>query len=328
MPRKQWVDFAKVRERLRFEDVLSHYGIAYPEGRIQLKLHCPFHDDSTPSCSIILEKKNFKCFGCSAKGNVLDFIILKEKGDVTRNEDRHAAAVLAVELMGEDIKQFGKGSSPARSASAAKPKPKGDAKAKPTPTENPVFDRVLQLDHEHPFLTTRNVTPELAEKFGLGFCAKGIMRNRIAIPIHRPTGECVGYVGRWADDELPEDTEKYSFPKGFSKSLELWNIHRALTLESRFLVLVEGYWSTIRLHELGIATAALMGTSISEQQANLIRDLGYKFAILLLDGDDAGRQAIPEAANILSQHVYVRTVSLPDGEKPDSVPESFLQQFL
>ena len=70
-----------------------------------------------------------------------------------------------------------------------------------------------------------------------------------------------------------------------------------------------------------------MGTSVSPQQAEMIRELGWRYVILLLDGDDAGRNATKEASYILSQHVYVRSVVLPDGEKPDSVEEGFLSQF-
>ena len=35
---------------------------------------CPFHADTKPSCSIHLERKVFHCFGCGAKGSVLDFV--------------------------------------------------------------------------------------------------------------------------------------------------------------------------------------------------------------------------------------------------------------
>ena len=338
MPRKQWVDFAKVRAALTMPDVLLHYGINHQSNRAQIKVHCPFHEDSTPSCSINLEEHKFKRFGREANGNALDFAILMEGGDTTKHEDRHEAARVAVlEIIGDDLANFGKGEAeddnPANSG-RVKAKPKKTATPKDesvssasTPAENAVFDRVLKLDHEHSFLAERGIEPDVAEEFGIGYCSKGIMKNRIAFPIHRPSGECVGYVGRWADEEVPEDTVRYAFPKGFHKSLELWNIHRALTLEKKFLVLVEGYWSAIRLHRLGIPVVALMGTSVSEEQAQMIRDLGYKFAILLLDGDDAGRNATKEASFVLSQHVYVRSIALPDGEKPDSVEEGFLSQF-
>ncbi len=70
-----------------------------------------------------------------------------------------------------------------------------------------------------------------------------------------------------------------------------------------------------------------MGTSLSAAQAELVRKAGFSYAILLLDGDEVGRAAAPEAAFALSQHVYVRTMELPDGVKPDTVSDDFLYQF-
>jgi len=130
------------------------------------------------------------------------------------------------------------------------------------------------------------------------------MKGRIAIPIHNQLGELVAYVGRYANEHIPGKVDRYRFPKRFLKSLELYNIHLAMTLEKRYLVLVEGYWSAIRLHEAG-----------------------FKFVTQLLDGDDAGRSAAKENAHILAQHVYVRTIEMPDDEKPDTVSEDFLKQF-
>ena len=36
---------------------------------------CPFHDDRTPSFTVDPEKQRFKCFGCGAGGDVIDFTI-------------------------------------------------------------------------------------------------------------------------------------------------------------------------------------------------------------------------------------------------------------
>ncbi|WP_299293985.1 CHC2 zinc finger domain-containing protein [uncultured Tateyamaria sp.] len=332
MARKTWIDFAAVRDALSFHDVLTHYEIDHPTGTAQVKIHCPFHDDRTPSCSINLTGKKFNCFGCDAQGNLLDFIILMEGGDTDDHTARYAAAETAVGIMGRDLKEFGRASAPkSKTKAKVKAAPKSAPPADDTPAPpiaNPLFEKELKLQFDHPFLAARDVTPEQAERFELGYCKAGLMRGRIAIRLHNRDGEALGYVGRYASEDIPDGTERYLFPKDFHKSLELWNLHRALTLEKRFLVVVEGYWSTIRLHDLGIPTAALMGSSVSPEQAELIRTVGIRHALLLLDGDDPGRKAAPAAAHVLSQHVYVRTLVLPEGEKPDSVPAKFLEPFL
>jgi DNA primase catalytic core len=51
---------------------------------------CPFHDDKTPSLKVSIEKNVFNCFGCDAKGTVIDWVI-KTQGV----SFRHACEILA-----------------------------------------------------------------------------------------------------------------------------------------------------------------------------------------------------------------------------------------
>ena len=72
---------------------------------------------------------------------------------------------------------------------------------------------------------------------------------------------------------------------------------------------------------------ALMGRTLSEvQKSSLISSVGH--LILMLDGDDAGRQAQDEMLPILARHFFVKSVSLPAGEQPDTVDEGLLYQLL
>jgi len=347
MSRKQWIDFTSVREALDFPAVLQHYGIDQPSDQAQVKIACPFHEDKTPSCSINARKGIFKCFGCHTQGNVLEFVIFMEDGDPDSKEDMYAGAQTAISIMGRSPDEFAKQpdrrsartapetvkkGKPARNPSGGKKSSqaaKSDASEDVTsePRQNKPFGRELELEHEHPFLIERGIKPEVAAKYGIGFCNVGIMKGRIAVPIHNLDGEVLAYAGRYADEDIPDGTDRYRFPKRFLKSLELYNLHRAVELRKRYLVIVEGYWSAIRLNEAGVPAVALMGTSISPTQAEVVRKAGFRHAILLLDGDKAGREAAPDAAFVLSQHVYVRTLELPEGAKPDTVSEDFLNQF-
>jgi len=348
MPRTGLLDVNKSRDAIGFAAVLNHYDLE-PEkhGRKQVKIHCPFHDDHTPSCSINLEKGIFNCFGCPAEGNVFDFIA--EMEGFTENPTYHAAK-LGLEIVGADPAMFQKDSasvdaplkgqraSKKAKASQVPPKPhktsqhRAEASGEAEDTSvgapaNPVLDVELTLDPEHAFLAARNISPEQAEEFGVGYCARGIMRNRIAIPIHNAAGELVAYTGRWSDEEVPEKEPRYKLPKEFQKSLELFNLHRAAVMDSRFVVIVEGIWSVLRLHAAGVPTVALLGTSCSDTQAANLVDAGFRYAMLILDGDDAGRVAAPEVAHVLSQHLYVKTVVLPDGEKPDTMDEDLVNRL-
>ncbi len=346
MARSGFLDFTAIRNDTGFQTVLDYYQLT-PErpGDKQVKINCPFHDDASPSCSINLDKGIFNCFGCSAEGNVIDFIRNMES---LGEKETFKAALKALEIIGanaDDYRKSGSGSGKAqngrKSAKAAKPiqkssKPVEQSKKAildatddgKTPAANPVIDVSLTLNHEHEFLATRNVSPELAAEFGLGHCRTGIMKNRIAIPIHNPSGKLVAYIGRYASDELPKGQIKYKLPKGFEKSLELFNLHRAAAMGKSYVVIVEGIWSTLRLHDAGVPTVALLGTSISDRQAALLAAAGFRHAILILDGDEAGREATPAALTVLSQIVYTKTVILPEGVKPDTMEDSIVHRFM
>jgi DNA primase len=140
------------------------------------------------------------------------------------------------------------------------------------------------------------------------------MAGRICIPVHDTGGQLVAYAGRWPGEDVPEDQERYKLPKNFQKSRVLFKLHRVRDAEH--VVLVEGYWSTFRLHALGVPVAALMGSSVSEEQLALLGERGTRYVTLLLDGDDAGRKARERAAPALSRAFFVRAPFSPTGRSP------------
>ena len=96
------------------------------------------------------------------------------------------------------------------------------------------------------------------------------MKERICFPIHDAKGELIAYSGRWASDDLPEDVPRYLLPKGFEKSKVLYNLHRILEKGSDTVVIVEGFWSVLRLHSEGIPCVSTFGDSVSEAHAELL----------------------------------------------------------
>jgi DNA primase len=199
-----------------------------------------------------------------------------------------------------------------------------------TPACNKPLGFRLTLEREHAYLRERGLSPELIERFGLGVCAYGGMTGRLCIPIENVEGKLVAYAGRWALEptDLPAGEEKYKLPKGFHKSLELFNLHRAKAC--RHLYVVEGYFGAIRLHRLRVPAIALMGSSISESQVALLREHcpTLRFVSVMLDGDDAGRSAAPEVAARLAKHWWTRIVALPEGTQPDTVDIDVLEELL
>ena len=96
-------------------------------------------------------------------------------------------------------------------------------------------------------------------------------KDRIAIPIHNENGELVAYTGRYPGTP-PEGEPKYKLPRKFKKRLVLYNFHQAKDLaKEQGLILLEGFFDLLNVWQSGFKNvAALMGASMSNEQANLI----------------------------------------------------------
>jgi DNA primase len=346
---QQYVDFAFVKENASFEPILAHYNVSLTGAGAQRSVLCPFHRERKPSCKVELDRKIFHCFGCGAKGNVLEFVARIDGNP----DDLRSAAIKIAEIcdIGTAAPRQGRqgdrqGSPPASKpgrrtqreaqeraeapATAKPPRPRKArsqaAAAAPDEPVNAPLTFELKLDPDHPYLTERGLSAELVAEFGLGFCSRGLMGGRICIPIHDEHGKLVAYAGRWPGDDVPDGQERYKLPAKFHKSSVLFNLHRLAAGEH--VVLVEGYWSVFRLHALGVPVAGLMGWSVSPEQVALLRDRGVRFVTLLLDGDDAGQAARERVLPDLSNAFFVRAPVLPDGEKPDTIAEATLRELV
>ena len=71
-----------------------------------------------------------------------------------------------------------------------------------------------------------------------------------------------------------------------------------------------------------------MGWSVSPEQIALLHDRGTRFVTLLLDGDDTGRRGRERVLPDLSGQFFVRAPLIPDGEKPDTLPEHQLRELV
>lgn len=314
------MDFALVRERSDFSTILTHYNIAHERRQNQITVLCPFHDDRRPSLSVNLERKLFHCFACQAKGDILDFVTMIEKVSLPE------AARIVAECCSVPLDQQ-------RSTHAQSPKTVPDRNDRSSwqncsrevrhHDDDADLSSRIALDPTHPYLFDRGLTPELIESFGLGYYPQGRLRGRICIPIHTPDGtQVLAYCGRWANDAVPDGTPRYLMPRGFKKSELLFNYHRAAG--AQHLVIVEGYWSVFRLQALNVPTVALMGTSLSDIQMELLLRSGARQLTLLLDADQAGRQATTILLPRLSSSFFVRTPILPDDQSPDTVCQDLL----
>jgi DNA primase len=181
-------------------------------------------------------------------------------------------------------------------------------------------------------LAERGLTPETVAEFGAGFCAKGMMAGRIAIPIQNESGAVVAYAGRLIG-EPNDDNPKYKLPPGFRKSLELFNIDRAIKEPAENpLVIVEGFFDCMKLHQAGHRkVVALMGSTLSAPQEEIIRKHtdSDSLIIVMLDEDEAGKFGREDMAARLSRFCFVRThVFDKTGMQPEQLTAQELQQIV
>jgi len=249
---------------------------------------CPFHNEKTPSFSIYAEHQFFKCFGCDAKGDVFNFVMMIEGltfwEALKKLADQHGIAMPKQSLASDDETRL-------RAAlyemhEIATEHFRANLAG---PNGAPVRD----------YLAKRGVTQSTAQKFGIGLSDRsgrallrileqrgfkpeqlevsGLVarrddgsfydrfRNRLMFPIQSEAGKTIAFGGRALD---PEDKAKYlNSPetKIYRKSGVLYNLNRAkeTAMKSDRIVLVEGYMDTIGASQAGVVEVVATWISAS-----------------------------------------------------------------
>jgi DNA primase len=282
---------------------------------------------NSPSFSANLKRGIWQCFGCGEGGNLLDFAVLMEHGNPKRGEDvRKVASLLKERFLG--------GTRPAEEEKSG-----ADNEDGKVVVNAPLDFELKGLDANHPYLLDRGFTPETIAHFGLGFCSRGLLANRIAIPLHNERGELVGYAGRVIDDEaITEENPKYRFPgrrkrkeviHEFRKSLLLYNAHRIVAPVDD-LVVVEGFAGVWWLYQADIFNAVgTMGASCSEEQAKAIVSLVSEDGRvwILTDGDSAGERCALSILVRVGSHRFTRWVRVEAGKQPTGFAPSELRDL-
>jgi DNA primase len=326
----RWIDFAELKRQVSIRDVLARYGLL---GGLQEKKPgklvgpCPIHGGKNgTSFNVDADKNVYHCFSECGGGNVLDLVMKIENCTI-----REAGEKLS-DWFGLSFERRRKGESkqetPATPVPARAPASHNSGRAE-GPHANPPLERPLRdLNGDHPYLVVRGLTVPTIKTFGIGFCTRGLMRGRIAIPIHDERGDLVAYAGRAVDGDLADAKGKYRLPDGFKKSLVLFNLHRAAEHADGGLIVVEGFFDCFKVHQAGFPNVvALMGSTLSEAQEQLLLAHADRLT-LFLDGDDAGTKCLREFYARLRRRLYLREIHLEPGEQPDQLTEDRIRELL
>ena len=330
-------------------EVVGQY-VALKRAGKEYKACCPFHDEKTPSFTVVPDKQFFHCFGCGAHGTAVGFLM-----DYANMEFVEAVEDLA-RRAGREVPREG---------GASGPREDFEPLYSALDRANAYFQRQLR---RHPrasravaYLKARGLSGAIAADFQLGFAPPGRngllgelgvdesaratlsragllvepedgrpydrFRDRVTFPIHDQKGRVAGFGARVVDDGTPKYINSPETPV-FHKGRELYGLRRARQAgrsPARLLV-VEGYMDVVALAQSGIDYAvATLGTAATELQIQrmfrVVDDVVFCF-----DGDDAGRRAAWRAVeNTLPSMKPGRQalfLFLPEGEDPDSLVRS------
>jgi DNA primase len=303
---------------------------------------CPFHSEKTPSFNVNPERQFFHCFGCKVGGDVFHFVEETEKIGFLE------AAELLSRRAGIPIPERRPGERGQRAALLDVLEQA--AVAYEQWLADPATGAAARAYLEH-----RGITRDTVKTFRLGLAPAGwehlaerlksragedvllaaglvrrrekgtgvydYFRDRLTVPLVITGGAVVGFGARALGDEPPKylnSPETPVYHKGaFLFGLDVARRHVAATAE---LVMVEGYFDAIALHQAGVAhTVATSGTALTPEQARLAHRVTER-VVMAYDGDDAGREATLRSLPVLlAEGLEVTVVELSDGDDPDTL---------
>jgi DNA primase len=333
-----WVNFKELRAKLNFEHVLRHYNVEVKRKGNQHHGFCPLPNHNgkknSPSFSANLEKGIFQCFGCGAKGNVLEFASMMEN---VSPEDGESLRTVALRLQDRFCSEVTKTAEPRKRELNPE---QSQTKGKLVVVNAPLDFELKDLDYDHPYLPGRGFSRETINHFGLGFCARGYFKDRIAIPLFDHNAKLVGYAGRVVDDEtITEKNPRYLLPGRREREGHIFDFRKSLFLYNGFrikapvddLIIVEGFTSVWWLHQHGISNVvATMGVDCSPQHTELIVSLVKSSGRVWImpDGNEAGLRLGESLLLQVSPYRLMRWVKLEDRKQPTDCSSAELRAWM
>ena len=335
----------EIRSSVNIVDIISNYIPLTNKGKNYFGI-CPFHDDHSPSMSVSPERQMFKCFTCGVGGNVFTFV--SKYDDISFIEAVKKVAEYANIPL--DIKNISK-----KESIHKKEYEIMDMVVK-------IYQNNLNTINgkkAQEYLNKRNIDDKTCNLFKIGYALNdntylynilskkyknkelddlGLINvsgvdgydkfiNRLMIPITDEYNQVVGFTGRIIekDDTSPKyiNTKETSI---YKKGHILFNYYNAKESAKvlKNIIIVEGNMDAIRMYANGYQNVvALMGTSLTKEQIDLIKKLRASVT-LLLDSDNAGETATITNGEILLKNNIETFVLRLDGAKD---PDEYLVKF-
>jgi DNA primase len=342
-----------IKSRISLADMARRYVELRSVGS-RLVAPCPFHQETKPSFSINEEQGTFYCFGCQASGDLFDFY-----GRLNGLDFKETLQALAEEA-GVQLQTY---------------RPNPQARQERSQKRDMLKMHELAAAHFHAnlkashakvcrdYIEERGITPELQEKFGLGWSMDswqdlgdslrragfdlnaavecGLQsksgsgrtfdrfRNRLMFPIRNLSGQAVAFGGRIIPSLAGEDDAKYinsSDSPIYKKGEHLFGLFQARPsiAVKKNIILTEGYMDVITLHQYGYTQAVgVLGTALTPEQIKRLSGFSSHLE-LMFDGDGAGRKAAFRSCEmLLTRGLSCKVVLFPGDNDIDSMLRSY-----
>ena len=303
-----------IKDSVRIEEVAGRYIRLSRRGKLFTGL-CPFHEDHHPSLTVDPQKQTFACYACGEYGDVIKLVMGVEKCSF--------AEALKILSPGAHFGPFRPTVPKQPEAETLPAEGAGRACEIPFESNDRFLRSLLPYACGDSGLTPSYLDFEVAVSPGLVPKEWYAMRNRIVFPIRDEEGRLIGFAARKQSDD--PDEAKYintAEARGYKKSENLYALYRAkkAIVSDGFVFLVEGYKDAIAMHAAGFDnTVALCGTALCRGHIALLKKYTSQ-AVILLDGDVAGRKAAAMVVESLRREGILAVAGdLPDGEDPDSL---------
>jgi DNA primase len=309
---------------------------------------CPFHGEKTPSFIVTPSRGTYHCFGCSAHGTALGFLMAYD------NLEFPEAVEALAEMMGLEV--------PRESTGAPERKDDNEELYALLREADQIYRSLLRgSDRAIAYLRKRGIDGPTAGRFGIGYApdawdtllkqlgtsdariAKllqaGLLsandsgrrydrfRDRIMFPIRSARGQVIGFGGRVLDTGEPKYLNSPETPV-FRKGHELYGLHEARQNPGRpkQIIVVEGYLDVASLVQFGVEyVVATLGTAMTAENLRRLSRLTDRI-VFCFDGDAAGRAAASRAMETAlpfgGGNVDIRFLLLPEKDDPDTFVRS------
>jgi len=343
----------QVKDRTDILDVVSGYVTLSKAGQ-NFKGLCPFHSEKSPSFMVSPSRQIFHCFGCGTGGNTFTFVMKMEGTsfpETVRELARKAGIVVPEAAQGARPSQDTGNREKLETLNEVAQawfmhnltQAEAGREARLYLKERGMFEDTLEafgfgyapeswdglLKH---LLKNGYTLPDLlaggliTTKEGTGRNPKDAsgyydkFRQRVMFPIRDLRKKVIGFGGRILGEGMPKYLNSPETPL-FNKSRALYLLEKAREAagKTETLIIVEGYFDAIALHQAGITNVvATLGTALTPDHIRIIRRYVTK-VVLLFDPDEAGvRAALRTLDLFVDSGLGVKVISLPSGDDPDT----------